>query len=134
MSGKMCAHCGRPVASVNVRALYCGERCRDKARRARDRAARRKTYVRKGPSTNPRPVKHKPGDRHGALVIIARLGKVNGSVRVLCRCDSGTEKEVSLQNLLSGSTVNCANRDHHPDQRNRATRSRMTVRIIALVG
>lgn len=114
---KECAHCGEPVTSLNLRALYCGKRCKDRARRARDRAAGRITHVRKGPSTRPRPVKHKPGDRHGSLVIVARLGTVNGSARVLCRCDCGIDKELSLQNVLSGKTLDCASREHHPDPR-----------------
>jgi hypothetical protein len=36
---------------------------------------------------------------------------------VLVHCDCGTEKELSLQNLISGSVTNCADRTKHPDPR-----------------
>lgn len=61
--------------------------------------------------------RHKAGDRFGSLVILERLGKVNGSQRVLVRCDCGTEKELPLQNLQGGATTNCADRSVHPDPR-----------------
>jgi hypothetical protein len=36
---------------------------------------------------------------------------------VLCRCDCGTVKRLSLGNLTSGVTTNCADRERHPDPR-----------------
>lgn len=71
------------------------------------------------PASGPRGrrVKHGPGARFGALVLIERLGTVRGSQRVGVQCDCGGERALSLQNLTSGATVHCGNREHHPDPR-----------------
>jgi hypothetical protein len=53
------------------------------------------------------------------LVLIERQGWASGSLRVLCRCDCGNEKRLSLSNLANGRTVNCADRSRHPDPRSR---------------
>lgn len=58
--------------------------------------------------------KRRPGDRYGSLVIVERLGAVKGSQRVRCKCDCGAFKELNLQNLTSGATTNCTDRQHHP--------------------
>ena len=71
-----------------------------------------KTASGKGPRR-----KHLPGDRFGALVILERLPSVNRSQYVLCLCDCGTEGRYNLSNLLSGVTIRCSNREHHPDPR-----------------
>lgn len=60
-------------------------------------------------------IKHKPGDRFGQLVILRRLGTLRRTRRVLCLCDCGNSKELSLQNLVSGKTSNCADRRSHPN-------------------
>lgn len=59
-------------------------------------------------------MKHLPGARFGSLTIVERRGTVKGSGRVLCRCDCGNLKELGLPNLISGATVNCADRASHP--------------------
>jgi hypothetical protein len=115
-----CAHCGGSMESKRPQATYCGERCRDRARRQRDREAARTAYIRKGyPATVPARWRHKPGDRFGSLVILERLGKLDGTSFVLCRCDCGNEKQGRLQNLVSGAAVDCADREHHADPRSK---------------
>lgn len=69
----------------------------------------------------PRQRKHEPGARFGALVLIKRLPAVKGTRYVLCRCDCGNRKQVSMQNLISGATTNCVDRAHHPDPRRKET-------------
>jgi cytochrome c553 len=113
---RTCGHCGAPLHERVGQARYCDPTCRRRARGARERA----TFVPKGrPATIPAAHKHKPGDRHGSLVIVERLGRVNGSVRVSCRCDCGNVKALGLPNLLSGATVNCADRENHLDPRHK---------------
>ncbi len=69
-----------------------------------------------GPGRGSRP-KHLPGDRFGELVILERLGAVNGSYYAWCRCICGTDGHYGLRHLVSGATVRCSNRDSHPDPR-----------------
>ena len=65
-----------------------------------------------------RPIKYKPGDRLAEFVILERhLPNVNRKIKVTCRCDCGRVKLVHLGNLISGLTVNCADRANHPDPR-----------------
>ena len=65
----------------------------------------------------PRKPKHDGGARFGSLVIVERLGEHKKSQRVRCRCDCGSVREYSLQNLVSGLTGVCADRSAHPDPR-----------------
>ncbi|MER6525215.1 hypothetical protein [Streptomyces sp. NPDC001508] len=115
---RRCAHCDEPLTGKRPQARYCGELCRDRARRQRDREAGRYSYVPKGyPKTRPSRQRYKPGHRFIELVLVERLGKVNGSERVLCRCDCGTVQEYSLSNLANGVTVRCSDRTEHADPR-----------------
>lgn len=45
--------------------------------------------------------------RFGNLTVIADAASDGANRRLLCRCDCGTEKEVFLSNLHSGSTRSC---------------------------
>ncbi len=115
---RRCTHCGNPLVGKRPQAQYCGDRCRDRARRQRDREAGHSSYVRKGyRKTRPNSQRYKPGHRFGSLVLVERRGKVNGSERVVCRCDCGTVREYNLSNLVSGVTVRCSDRSQHIDPR-----------------
>ena len=71
------------------------------------------------PKTRPNRQRYKPGHRFGGLVLVERRGEVNGSQRVVCRCDCGSVREYSLSNLVSGATVRCTDRSQHPDPRSK---------------
>lgn len=96
---------GERVARVSTIASTKAQHCGDTTKHPIQRPA------------SPRPLKHRPGDRFGSLVLVERRGKVKGSDRVLVRCDCGTEKEVGLPNLLSGATTKLLRQDGPPDPR-----------------
>jgi hypothetical protein len=45
--------------------------------------------------------------RYGRLEIIGTADKRNGHIHMLCRCDCGTEKAISLYSLKKGATQSC---------------------------
>ncbi|MFE9206217.1 hypothetical protein [Micromonospora sp. NPDC007230] len=113
-----CGHCGatlppKPRGRRGPAPAYCGPTCKGKARHVR-------TYVPTPRQTSrPQAQKYKPGHRFDDLVLIERRGKVNGSCRVICRCECGNVRDYNLSNLRNGVTTNCADRNRHPDPRAR---------------
>ena len=60
-----------------------------------------------------------PGQRYGALTVLARVGR-RGRVAIWrCRCDCGEETRVFATNLRSGGTISCG---HVRDQRRAESR------------
>lgn len=116
---KLCAHCGESFTGRSPTRIYCGKRCRDRARRARDKAAGKRTYKLKGrPATNVKARKFAPGDRFGSLVLVAYDGRTkHGDTMALFDCDCRARKRVRLGNVTSGATTDCADRENHPDPR-----------------
>ena len=45
--------------------------------------------------------------RYGRLEIIGTADRHNGHIHMLCRCDCGTEKAISLYSLKKGATQSC---------------------------
>ncbi|MEV0733311.1 hypothetical protein [Polymorphospora sp. NPDC050346] len=116
---KKCSACGetKPIeTSGRDGSRKDGREPRCKACRSARHAA---TYVRKGhPTSRPVSQKHKPGNRYGALVLVERVEQ-SGEPRALFRCECGTVKALQINNVASGTTVNCADRANHPDPRRR---------------
>ncbi|MER7814258.1 hypothetical protein [Streptomyces sp. NPDC096153] len=113
---RACAHCSASLVGKRPNALYCDERCKDRARRKRDREAGKMTYVRKG-RNHPRPSQQKyaPGFTAGALTLVTRDGD-----RAVFKCECGNYKSLGIRNVATGRTANCADRANHPDPRAKA--------------
>lgn len=47
----------------------------------------------------------------GQLTILKEDGKINDRVAVLCRCDCGREKRITLKNILSENTRTCGHKN-----------------------
>lgn len=47
------------------------------------------------------------GKKFGKLTVLKRIGKYNKSVKWLCLCDCGNEKEVTGGSLTQGTTTSC---------------------------
>jgi len=52
-------------------------------------------------------VKDYTGQKFGHFTVVKYLGKNNGHIKWLCRCDCGTEKSVRISHLIDGNTVSC---------------------------
>ncbi|QOV37639.1 hypothetical protein IM697_04200 [Streptomyces ferrugineus] len=112
---RACRQCGGSLEGKRANAEFCSYTCRDRARRQRDREAGKVTYVRKG-RNNPRPGARKY-DRgwvspSGALTLVSRDGD-----RAVFKCECGSYKPLSIRNVATGRTANCADRANHPDPR-----------------
>src|SRR5258708_2656553 len=93
---KRCTRCQkvRPLTEFDRRASYC-KACRRERRRA--------AYV-------PHPqLRHsvKKNQRFGRLRVLRETPLRNGSRRVACLCDCGSEVTTRLQSLLNGETTSC---------------------------
>lgn len=55
-------------------------------------------------------LKHSPGERYGAWVLVDR----NGSGNWLCRCDCGAERVQHLSSLTQGKSKSCGDLAFHP--------------------
>ena len=53
------------------------------------------------------------GHRFGSLTAIKFVGVKNNCTYWLFRCDCGREKEMCLQNVLSGKSTTCGGKGHH---------------------
>ncbi|MEV4722483.1 hypothetical protein [Micromonospora humida] len=68
------------------------------------------------PTSRPSRRKHLPGNVYGSLTLVERV-EGDGEPRAVFRCICGTVKELQLNNVTGGVTVDCANRANHPDPR-----------------
>lgn len=131
---RACARCGASLEGRRPNVKFCDARCKDRDRRERNREAGKVTYVRQGrPATVPSRWKYTPGDTFGALTLVERTG----NDRADFRCDCGNIRTLSINNVRSGVTQNCADRRHHPDPRNvgdAAAYSTMHHRLAKLYG
>jgi hypothetical protein len=108
-----CLHCGHELPAkgkTGPAKTYCDSRCNRRARSARE-------YIPHSPPAHVRrPYRAKvdrTGQRFASLIVLEQLS----NDRAVCRCDCGNEKQIYMRNLVSGLTVNCADRANHPDPR-----------------
>ncbi|NJC10605.1 hypothetical protein F4558_000431 [Micromonospora profundi] len=118
MTDRACQHCGGSMEGKRPQAIHCGERCRDQARRQREREARQTDPRPRGnyPTSRPNQRKHRPGNVYGPLTLVERI-EGSGEPRALFRCGCGNVKALRIGNVASGVTANCTDRANHPDPR-----------------
>lgn len=51
--------------------------------------------------------KIQPGHRYGRWVIVSAAERLGGDTRYVCRCDCGTERQVSAITLRNGTSTHC---------------------------
>lgn len=54
-----------------------------------------------------RPTAYHAGDRYGRLVLVSPLGRENGNMKWLCRCDCGVERKFFAAAVRHGHTSSC---------------------------
>ncbi|MFI7429265.1 hypothetical protein ACIBPB_19940 [Micromonospora sp. NPDC049836] len=118
MTERACQHCGGTMEGKRPQAIHCGERCRDQARRQRERQARQAHPRPRKPQPTSRPAsrKHIPGNAYGSLTLVERI-EGSGEPRALFRCECGNVKALQINNVARGITTNCADRANHVDPR-----------------
>lgn len=116
---RACAHCSGPMTGKRPNAKFCGERCKDRDRRRRDREAGKSSYVKKGPArTQPKRLKYREGwtSANGQLTLARRIVGDSDRAWFECAC-GGVAKKLHIRSVATGLTLNCAERDWHRDPR-----------------
>lgn len=119
-AGRTCAHqeCDESLAGYRPDAIWCSSRCRDRARRQRERADRPADWApRRGGKPGPRPGARKlqPGARFGQLVLIEYVEPTPSGSMASWECDCGNRKAIAVRNVTrADGQRHCADWSNHP--------------------